>query len=150
MKNASPRAASLAGAVLAILAATLAPTAALAVPPAKEPTCAGIKDAYDVLGIQCGKQYEKITHNPGNAKDRLASYKARIAVMEIFRKAYLCNGMFGATSKQQEKFKLAEPGHLQAIAALNINMINQGDPNVPAVYTANDLDTVKITKINCK
>ncbi|BAY29802.1 hypothetical protein NIES2107_16460 [Nostoc carneum NIES-2107] len=76
-----------------ILIISLAPNAAFASPPATVASCEGIQEAYPVLGTQCEKEYNRINHEPGNAKDRLTTFKARVAVLEIFKKASLCNGI---------------------------------------------------------
>ncbi|MDH5822884.1 hypothetical protein QFW77_07740 [Luteimonas sp. RD2P54] len=138
----------LAAAMLAC--ALLSPAASFAAPPATVATCDGIKEAYQVLGAQCTAAYGRIAHAPANAQQRLQSYRARIAVLEIFRKALLCNGMYGATADAQRRFASGEPGHLQAIANLHLAMTNAGDPIVPPLYTAGDLGDVSVTKQQCK
>ena len=132
------------------LIASLAATAALAVPPATVASCDGIKDAYPILGTQCANQYAKINHAPATAAERRETYAARIAVLEIFRKALLCNGMYNASKSAQQRFSSGEAGHLQALALLNVAMTGAGDPNVPALYTAADLNDVSINKQQCK
>lgn len=133
--------------VMALLMVSFVPTAAHAAPPATTATCQGIKDAYPILGTQCENTYAKINHAPLTPADRLTSYAARKAVLEIFRQASICNGMFGATSQAQQSFKSGEPGHLTAIANLHVAM---GSPATPAAYTVTDLDKVKINKPQCK
>jgi hypothetical protein len=135
---------------MAILIVYLAPTAALAGPPATVASCEGIKDAYPILGTQCGKQYEKISHAPANAEERLATFKARVSVLQIFRKALLCNGMFGAKKEAQDKFRSGEAGHLTALDNLRQAMGNANDPNIPPAYTADDLKSITIQKQQCK
>lgn len=132
------------------LIASLAATAALAVPPATVASCDGIKDAYPILGTQCANNYAKINHAPANAAERRETYFARIAVLEIFRKALLCNGMYGAAKPAQQSFSSGEAGHLQAITNLNGAMTAAGDPNVPAAYTSASLGDVSINKPQCK
>ncbi|KJJ95344.1 hypothetical protein UB44_19660 [Burkholderiaceae bacterium 26] len=132
------------------LIASLAATAALAAPPATVATCDGIKEAYQILGTQCANQYAKINHAPATAAERRETYAARIAVLEIFRKALLCNGMYNASKSAQQRFSSGEAGHLQALALLNAAMTGAGDPNVPALYTAADLNDVSINKQQCK
>ncbi|HWV06356.1 hypothetical protein [Ralstonia sp.] len=132
------------------LIASLAATAALAAPPATVATCDGIKEAYQILGTQCANQYAKINHAPATAAERRETYAARIAVLEIFRKALLCNGMYNASKSAQQRFSSGEAGHLQALALLNVAMTGAGDPNVPALYTAADLNDVSINKQQCK
>jgi hypothetical protein len=133
-----------------ILAASLAPAPALAAPPATVATCEGIADAYPILGKQCATAYANINHAPGNAKDRLATFVARRTVLQIFQKALLCNGMYGASSSAQQAFSSAEDGHLQALANVRATMVAQGDPNIPAAYTRADLKSIKMTKQQCK
>lgn len=70
--------------------------------------------------------------------------------MDIFRKALLCNGMYGASKPAQQRFSSGEAGHLQALANLNAAMTIAGDPNVPVLYTASDLSDVSINKSQCK
>lgn len=132
------------------LIASLAATAALAAPPATVASCDGIKDAYPILGTQCANHYVKINHAPATAAERRETYSARIAVLDIFRKALLCNGMYGASKPAQQRFSSGEAGHLQALANLNAAMTIAGDPNVPVLYTASDLSDVSINKSQCK
>ena len=132
------------------LIASLAATAALAAPPATVASCDGIKDAYPILGTQCANHYAKINHAPATAAERRETYSARIAVLDIFRKALLCNGMYGASKPAQQRFSSGEAGHLQALANLNAAMTIAGDPNVPVLYTASDLSDVSINKSQCK
>ncbi|WP_024974514.1 hypothetical protein [Ralstonia pickettii] len=132
------------------LIASLAATAALAAPPATVASCDGIKDAYPILGTQCANHYAKINHAPATAAERRETYSARIAVLDIFRKALLCNGMYGASKPAQQRFSSGEAGHLQALANLNVAMTIAGDPNVPVLYTASDLSDVSINKLQCK
>lgn len=132
------------------LIASLAATAALAAPPATVASCDGIKDAYPILGTQCANHYAKINHAPATAAERRETYSARIAVLDIFRKALLCNGMYGASKPAQQRFSSGEAGHLQALANLNAAMTIAGDPNVPVLYTASDLSDVSISKSQCK
>lgn len=132
------------------LIASLAATAALAAPPATVASCDGIKDAYPILGTQCANHYAKINHAPATAAERRETYSARIAVLDIFRKALLCNGMYGASKPAQQRFSSGEAGHLQALANLNAAMTIAGDPNVPVLYTASDLSDVSIKKSQCK
>ncbi len=134
----------------ASLIASLAATAALAAPPATVASCDGIKDAYPILGTQCANHYAKINHAPATAAERRETYSARIAVLDIFRKALLCNGMYGASKPAQQRFSSGEAGHLQALANLNAAMTIAGDPNVPVLYTASDLSDVSINKSQCK
>ena len=133
-----------------VLVASLAPHAALAAPPATVATCNGIKSAYPILGTQCKNRYEQIRHAPANAGERRATFKARVAVLEIFRKALLCNGMYGANQAAQDSFRSEESAHLDHLENLRQAMENKGDPNVPAPYTADDLNLVTITKQQCK
>jgi hypothetical protein len=139
------------GAIAAsILMTAMVPATALAAPPATVATCDGIKDAYPVLGTQCQNAYANINHAPVNAGDRLTSFKARKTVLEIFRKALLCNGMYGATKQAQTTFSQGETGHLTALANLRVAMTNAGDPTIPAAYVAADLNGVAINKQQCK
>jgi hypothetical protein len=128
----------------------LAPTAVLAAPPATVASCDGIKAAYPILGTKCGNNYAKISHAPATAAKRLESYKARVAVVQIFQQALLCNGMYGASKKVQDQFSSGETGHLTAIANLHTAMTAAGDPGIPALYTAADLKKIKMTKQQCK
>jgi hypothetical protein len=75
--------------------------------------------------------------------------KARIAVMKIFQKALLCNGMFGANRFVQNKFKDGVDGHLTAIRNLHRAMEVEGDRKIPALFEKNDLRGVKIRKLHC-
>ena len=127
----------------------LAPPAALAAPPATVASCEGIKAAYPVLGTQCENQYAKIKHAPAKPADRLTTFNARVAVLQIFRKALLCNGMFGASKSAQDRFKSGESGHLEALANLRVAMTKAEDPKIPAAYTADDLKSVTINKQQC-
>lgn len=133
-----------------VLITALASGAALAAPPATVATCQGITDAYPVLGAQCTNAYAKVSHNPGNATERAAAFRARIPVLQIFRKALLCNGMYGASSAAQRNFKAGEDGHIAALANLRAAMTNAGDANIPAAYTADDLRDSAINKQQCK
>lgn len=133
-----------------ILTVSLAGNAAFAAPPATVASCEGIKAAYPILGTQCENQYGKINHAPANAEDRLTTFRARISVLQIFRKALLCNGMFGAKQSAQESFKSGEDGHLTALVNLRQAMNNAGDLNVPPAYTDNDLKSISIKKQQCK
>ncbi|MBH8564528.1 hypothetical protein I8748_20470 [Nostoc sp. CENA67] len=133
-----------------ILIVSLAPTAILAKPPATEASCEGIKAAYPILGKECSNQYSKIEHNLTNAKDRLETYYARVSVLEIFRKALICNGMFGANKQAQDRFKSGEQGHLQALNNLVTAMTAAKDPNIPPTYDAKKLQSVTIKKVQCK
>jgi hypothetical protein len=133
-----------------ILIASLAPTAALADRTATVASCEGIKAAYPILGTQCANQYKKINHTPANAADRLTTFNARVSVLQVFRKALLCNGIFNATKSVQDSFKSGEDGHLTALANLRTAMINAKDPNIPNPYGANDLKSISINKQQCK
>jgi len=136
---------SFAASILMVSTAT-----ALAAPPATVATCARIKNAYPILGAQCQNAYANINHTPANAGDRLTSFKARKNVLEIFRKALLCNGMYGATSQAQSNFSKGEAGHLTALDNLRVAMTNAGDQNIPAAYNAADLSGVSIKQQQCK
>lgn len=133
-----------------ILMVSLAPSAALAAVTATVASCEGIKSAYPILGTQCGSQYAKINHGPKDAAARLTTFNARRSVLEIFRKALLCNGMLGATKAAQDSFKSGEGGHLTALANLRQAMIDAKDPNIPPAYTADDLNSITINKQQCK
>ncbi|MDP9106233.1 MAG: hypothetical protein M3N49_09900 [Candidatus Eremiobacteraeota bacterium] len=135
---------------LSIVTVSLAPRAALAAPPATVATCDGIKSAYPVLGAQCANSYAKISHAPNTAAKRLTTYKARVAVVQIFQKAMLCNGMYGANQSAQQAFSQGEEGHLQAISNLHNAMMAAGDPGIPALYTEDDLKTITMKKQQCK
>lgn len=134
---------------MSILMVSLVPAAALAAPPATVATCEGIKDAYLILGTQCGNFYATINHEPVNAADRSASFKARRSVLQIFQKALLCNGMYNATAAAQQLFKNGEQGHLTALANLHAAMLKAKDKGIPLAYTAADLKDVKINKQQC-
>lgn len=142
--------ARLALAAMASLIVSLAPTAASAAPPATVASCDGIKDAYPILGTQCANNYAKINHAPATPAERSETYYARVAVMEIFRKALLCNGLYGATTSAQQSFASGVNGHLQALGLLNTAMTNAHDPNVPAVYTDAKLQLITVNKPQCK
>ncbi|WP_255987567.1 hypothetical protein [Chitinolyticbacter albus] len=128
----------------------LAPDTASAAPPATVASCEGIGEAYPILGKQCATQYAKINHAPANAGERLTTFRARVAVLEIFRKALLCNGMYGATRSAQDRFQSGENGHLAALANLRVNMNALADPVIPAAYTHTKLNEVSINKPQCK
>ncbi len=123
---------------------------AFAAPPATTASCAGIKQAYPILGTQCEKKYSNISHAPANEKQRLETFRARTAVLEIFRKAMLCNGLFGADKTAQQRFRSGEEGHLTALNNLRVAMDNAGDANLPAAYTAENLKAISIKKQQCK
>lgn len=129
---------------------SLVPAAAIAAPPATVATCQGIKDAYPILGTQCENEYATINHAPTNAQDRLTSFGARKSVLQIFQKTLLCNGMYGAGTPAQQRFKNGEDGHLTALANLRVVMTTATDPNIPAAYTAADLKLISINKQQCK
>jgi hypothetical protein len=128
----------------------LAATAVIAAPPATVPTCDGIRDAYPILGTQCKTNYAKIDHAPNTAKKRRQTFTARRTVLQIFRKASLCNMMYGMQGRALANFKSGEPGHLTALKNLRRTMKKKKDPNLPARYTAADLDNVSMTKRQCK
>jgi hypothetical protein len=136
--------------VMSILLVSLVPTAAVAAPPAALATCPGIRAAYSILGTQCETAYAIIDHQPTSAGERRASFGARKTVMQIFRKALLCNGLYGASKSAQQRFQSGEEGHLTAIDLLHTAMVNAGDPNIPAAFTVADLNLVKINKAQCK
>ncbi len=127
------------------------PTAAFAAPPATVASCEGIKDAYPILGTPCAGTYAKIHEERAGerAADRLEVFVARRTVMQIFRKALLCNGLFGASKSEQQSFKSKEGGHLTAIANLRTSMTANGDPDIPAAFTATELEA-SINKPQCK
>lgn len=135
---------------LLLVLSTLLPFAALAAPPATVASCAGIAAAYPTdLGPRCNSNYAKINHQPQDAAQRLQTYYTRVEVLKIFRKALLCNGLYGAGASAQQRFGSGENGHLQALANLYQNM--QNDPNRPAaLYTAADLKGIKMNKPQCK
>lgn len=135
---------------LSVLMALLISTTLLADPPATVATCEGIKAAYPIIGKKCTTEYNKINHAPANAQERLKTFKARVAVLQNFRKALLCNGMYGASKTDQQRFSSGEEGHLLALANLRVSMVAAGDPNIPAVYTINDLNSITIKKQQCK
>jgi hypothetical protein len=135
---------------MSLLIVSFLPTAAHAAPPATVASCQGIKDAYPILGAQCETNYANINHAPANAQERSATFGARKTVLQIFRKAVLCNGMYGASASAQQSFKSGEPGHLQALANLRTAMGNANDPNIPPGYTAADLNAITIIKQQCK
>jgi hypothetical protein len=128
----------------------LAPTTALASPPATDASCQGIKNAYPILGTQCQNNYAKINHSPANAAERLATFNARVAVLEIFQKALLCNGMWQASQLDQQKFKNGESGHLTALKNLRAAMTAAQDQQIPPDYTEADLKSITIKKQQCK
>jgi hypothetical protein len=125
----------------------LAPSGAWADPPATVATCAGIKAAYPILGTQCENNYAKVNHAPANAQQRLSTFQARKAVLIIFRKAALCNGLYGATTASQARFLSGEQGHVVALNALQAAQIAAADPTVG---TLPDLNDVSVTKQQCK
>jgi hypothetical protein len=139
------------GAVVAsILVLALMPAAAFAAPPATVASCEGIKDAYPILGTQCVNTYASISHNPTTPAARHTSFGARKTVLQIFQKALLCNGMYGATAAVQQRFKSGEDGHLQALDNLRTAMKAAGDPDIPEAYEAKDLKSISINKQQCK
>lgn len=128
----------------------LAPDAAFAAPPATVASCAGIKAAYPILGTQCETNYSQINHAPANAEERAQTFRARRAVLIIFRKALLCNGMYGAKKSIQQSFSSGEEGHLVALDGVRTSMISAQDPDIPPAYTSEDLQAVRINKQQCK
>lgn len=135
---------------MTIVVITLVPTTALAAPPATVASCGGIKNAYLTLGTQCATAYAGVDHQPDTAAGRLASFVARRTVLQIFQKALLCNGMYGASSAVQQLFKSGEEGHLTALANLRAAMKKNRDSNIPAAYLAADLKSISIRKQQCK
>jgi len=133
--------------IAAIMLLSFTPRPALAAPPATVATCDGITDAYPVLGAQCKNNYAKINHAPANAEERLETYRARAAVLIIFRKVLLCNGMFGAGKNAQEIFRRGEAGHVIALNNLGAAMLLAGDPPPPAAPV---LENISINKQQCK
>ncbi len=134
----------------AILIFSAFPVTAFADPPATVASCEGIGSAYSILGTQCSNAYAKINHAPANAEERLSTFRARIDVLEIFRKALLCNGMYGAGQAAQDRFRAQERGHLTALQELHTSMEKAGDPDLPPAYTAQDLNATSIKKAQCK
>ncbi|SFG94015.1 hypothetical protein SAMN05518865_1247 [Duganella sp. CF458] len=141
---------NLASIVMSLVLVAFMPTVALAAPPATVASCQGIKDAYPILGTQCENAYANINHAPGTAADRSTTFGARRTVLQIFRKALLCNGMYGATSQAQQLFRNGEQGHLDAIANLRTAMVAVPDPTIPTAFTATDLNAISMTKQQCK
>lgn len=134
-----------------LLAILLLSTTALATPPATIASCEGIQDAYPILGKKCATEYAKINHAPANRNERAKTLKARIAVLTIFRKAYVCNGIWGATKSAQQRFISSEEGHLMAVDNLINAMTIAGDPNVPDYDDiVSKLHKVSMTKQQCK
>lgn len=140
----------LALAAISALSISLAPTAVHAEPPATVATCPGIKAGYPILGTRCENNYAKIKRPPVNAEERLETYQARVAVMTIFRKALLCNAIYGAQQSIQNAFKGGEAGHLTAIKLLHDSMVANADPTIPDLFTADDLKSIKMTKQQCR
>ena len=132
-----------------ILIVTLMPTIVLAEKPATKASCEGIAAAYPILGEQCENNSNKINHQPADASQRRQTFQARVTVMEIFRKAMLCNGMYGADERSQQPFKNQEKGHLEQLKNLHQAMINHKDPEVPEEYTVDNLRSVTIRKQQC-
>lgn len=126
------------------------PLAATAQPPAVTNTCEGIKAAYPVLGAQCTKAYKRVNHNPTSEDERYSAYRARKSVLEIFRKAYLCNGYYDASRSSQDRFKSGEDGHIQQLNQLIASMVNAGDQHQPPNFSRRDLSGVSIKKKQCK
>jgi len=133
-----------------ILVLALIPAAACAAPPATVASCDGIQAAYPILGTQCVNTYASISHNPTTPAARHTSFGARRTVLQIFQKALLCNGMYGASAAVQQRFKSGEEGHLQVLDNLHSAMENAGDPDIPDAYTAKDLKSISINKQQCK
>lgn len=136
--------------VVSVFIVLMISTVALADPPATVASCEGIEDAYPILGKKCAKEYSKINHAPGNAKERLKTFKARVAVLQIFRKALVCNGLYGASKSDQQRFISGEENHLIALANLRNSMVLAGDPVIPAAYTVDDLNKITMKKQQCK
>jgi hypothetical protein len=118
-------------------------------------SCSGIKEAYPVLGAVCEKAYAKIDHNlVGKTCQELQDiFRARVNTMKVFRQAYWCNGMGGATKQQQEAFIRGENGHLQALQALENHMLGLATPCIPYDTVANittALAAITIKKPQCK
>lgn len=136
---------------LLVLMALLISTTLLADPPATVATCEGIKAAYPILGKKCATEYAKVNHAPTNQQERAKSLKARVAVLTIFRKAYVCNGIFGARKPAQQAFIQEEEGHLTAVDNLINAMTAAGDPNIPDYDDiVKKLHKISMTKQQCK
>ena len=156
-----------------LVVGSLVPAVVLATPPATDASCAGIKNAYPILGTQCQSTYGKINHSISTKdlekfdtqklqdtyKALQDTYKARAQVMEIFKKATLCNGMYGADKAAQVRFTGAEAGHLNALAELYTNMKKVQEEatkkklkleKLPPEYTKARLSEVTISKGQCK
>ncbi|WP_045737943.1 hypothetical protein [Xanthomonas sp. MUS 060] len=135
-----------------LLAAASLPVIAAAQGPATEATCEGIKAAYPILGASCAKNYATIAKSKTlpelDSAQKLALYQARVAVMQTFRKALLCNGMAGANKAAQQRFQSGEPGHLEAINNLYTSMDPENRPK--KVFDADELNNISINKQQCK
>ena len=90
------------------------------------------------MGTQCERQYEKIDHAANTTKKRVNTFKARLSVLQIFRKAVLCNGMYGARRSDQARFNAREEGHIDAINNLLTNMKHEGDMSKRAARALED------------
>jgi hypothetical protein len=118
-------------------------------------TCQGVKDAYPVLGATCEKAYAKINHAlAGLTCEQLQStFKARVNTMTVFRQAYLCNGIRGASKAQQNAFIRGQAGHLQALQNLENHMLGLPVPCNPYDTVANittTLNGLSVNKHQCK
>lgn len=117
-------------------------------PYAEVASCAGIRQAYPVLGAKCIKQYEKIEYAPASEQQRKETFKARKLVTITLRKALLCNEFYSASIAAQHQFKSSEAGHLTALDYLRNRMKNLQDSNLYQ-YQLPDLSAVSIKKQQC-
>lgn len=88
---------------------------------AEAPNIESIAKAFPILGAKMQKEYDKIAHDLPDGTplaDMLATYRARLKVLKMFRQAILANGMNGATARQNQAFKAGEAGHITALVNL--------------------------------
>ncbi|HZD95256.1 MAG TPA: hypothetical protein VE133_13435 [Candidatus Sulfotelmatobacter sp.] len=112
-------------------------------------TVEAITEAYPILGTKLGKAYEKIDHNPNTDKKRVASYRARITVMKLFRQAHLCNGINGAPKRIMDSFLSEEDGHITAANNLYLAM-GVGSQALFNQDCTTEIRGVSTTKKQCK
>ncbi|UGQ47600.1 hypothetical protein [Massilia endophytica] len=134
-----------------LLIAFVLPTTAYAGGPATDPSCEGIQAAYPILGTQCENAYKRINHSPSTPDERFATFTARKTVLQIFRKAAVCNAVvYDTPSSEQQRFLRDEPGHLEALTNVRDAMVNANDRNIPPEFTIRDLREIRMTRQQCK
>lgn len=101
---------------------------------AKDPSIESIKDAFPILGARLETAYAKIDHSltaDSSLKSLMKTFKARLDVMKYFRQALLANGINGASSSHQQKFKSGVEGHIQALVQLRTLILTNNPDDDP-------------------